>query len=819
MSDPDLPTRDGPVRPRSDKKEEPRFLPGAILAGRYRIVSPLGRGGMGEVYRADDTKLGQPVALKFLPRRLSDDPERRQRLLDEVRLARQVAHPSVCHVWDVGEVDDHDFIAMEYVDGEDLASLLRRIGRLPEERAVRMARELCAALAAAHDQGILHRDLKPANVMVDGRGRVKLADFGLAAVAADLDGTDVRSGTPSYMSPEQLAGREVTIRSDVYALGLVLYELFTGQVAYPAKTLAEAVQRAETPLSRPSSHVHNLDPAIERAIERCLETDPELRPSSATAVAAALPGGDPLAAALAAGETPSPELVAAAGGSPGMAWPRAVAVAGAVALGLAVAAILADRGTPYTAALGDPPEVLAHEAQQLMVAVGAEGSPADRAHGFFFARREDQTSRLLFWYRTSPRSLAENISVSSGPLSFRNPAAVVPGMSGVLQEPRGPLIEYVRVPTGEDTARNEGPGFGELLARTGLDVEALTPVPPEAVPPHYADTRVAWTSSGGRPVRVEGASLRGWPVWLRVRPEGADANEDTPAVLVQSIYMSFGILVFAAVVARRNHKLGRSDTEGALRVAALGVFVTFGFLSVPRALAPPIAVVTVSLSVFFTLAFWLTYLALEPMVRKRWPDTLTTWTRLLSGRLLDPLLGRHLLFGALAGVTLSILEIGGRIITGIDSGQWAVAPDLLLGGWTALGGVVRGFASILPSFVALLMLAVVRQITRSIWPALLFTLAFTAFMFGDLETPAGAVMSLAFMALFLGVLIRLGLLAAGLALIVHSWLAHSMLTTRLSEWYADSAVAGILATAALTAWGFYAATGPGRSATASGSAT
>ncbi len=277
MSDSSLPTKDGPVRPRPRGKAPARFLPGTVLVDRYRIVAPLGRGGMGEVYRADDLKLGQPVALKFLPAALDDDPERRQRLLDEVRLARQVAHPNVCHVWDVGEVDGHDFLAMEYVDGEDLASLLRRIGRLPEDRAVRMARELCAGLAAAHDEGILHRDLKPANVMVDGRGRVKLADFGLAAVAANLEGTDVRSGTPAYMSPEQLAGREVTVRSDVYALGLVLYEIFTGRVAFPAKTLAEAAERSETPPSSPSSYVAGLDPAIERAIERCLETDPALR--------------------------------------------------------------------------------------------------------------------------------------------------------------------------------------------------------------------------------------------------------------------------------------------------------------------------------------------------------------------------------------------------------------------------------------------------------------------------------------------------------------------------------------------------------------
>jgi serine/threonine protein kinase len=139
--------------------EPTRFLPGAIIAGRYRVVGLVGRGGMGEVYRADDLKLGQTVALKFLPRDVDRDPDRLQRFLNEVRLALRITHPNVCRVHDIGEIDGQHFISMEYVDGEDLASLLRRIGRLPEERGVEIARQICAGLAAAHEEGILHRDL------------------------------------------------------------------------------------------------------------------------------------------------------------------------------------------------------------------------------------------------------------------------------------------------------------------------------------------------------------------------------------------------------------------------------------------------------------------------------------------------------------------------------------------------------------------------------------------------------------------------------------------------------------------------------------
>ena len=282
-----------------------RFLPGTILVERYRVYGLLGRGGMGEVYRADDLRLGQTVALKFLPRSVERDEARRARFLNEVRIARQISHTNVCRVYDVGDVDGRHFISMEFVDGEDLAALLRRIGRLPKDKAVQIARQLCAGLAAAHEQGVLHRDLKPANVMIDGRGRARITDFGLAELAGTTDGATTAGGTPAYMAPEQLAGDAATVKSDLYALGLVLYELFTGKrpfVATDPRELARLQQ--ETEPTTPSSHVEGFDPAVEGVILRCLRKDPRERPSSALSVAAALPGGDPLAAALAAGEKP-----------------------------------------------------------------------------------------------------------------------------------------------------------------------------------------------------------------------------------------------------------------------------------------------------------------------------------------------------------------------------------------------------------------------------------------------------------------------------------------------------------------------------------
>src|SRR5687767_11999552 len=219
-----------------------RFPPGTILDERYRIIGLAGRGGMGEVYRADDLRLGQPVALKFLPEELARDASRLALLHNEVRAARQVSHPNICRVYDIGGRDGQLYLTMEFVDGEDLAASLRRFGRLPEDKALDIARQLCAGLMAAHERGVLHRDLKPANIMIDGEGRVRIMDFSLASIG---EAEATRAGTPRYMAPEQLKGLPATAASDIFALGLVLYEIFTGRRAFTAKRAADlAVQHS-----------------------------------------------------------------------------------------------------------------------------------------------------------------------------------------------------------------------------------------------------------------------------------------------------------------------------------------------------------------------------------------------------------------------------------------------------------------------------------------------------------------------------------------------------------------------------------------------
>ena len=469
-------TRTTSAEPLAQARSRGRFVPGTLLAERYRIVGLLGAGGMGEVYRADDLRLGQTVAIKLLPPAVAGDPVRLARFRDEVRLAREVTHPNVCRVHDLGEAEGLTFLSMEFVDGEDLASLLRRIGRLPPDKGLDIARQLCAGLTAAHARGILHRDLKPANVMLDGRGRVRIMDFGLAGVAHAIERGDVASGTPAYMAPEQALGREVSVRSDLYAVGLILYEVFTGRSAFLATT-REAMLRAhlESSPQPPSQLAPGLEPAVERAILRCLEKDPTGRPASAAALAAALPGGDPLAAALAAGETPSPEMVAAAGEEGSLRPAVAVSWLAAAVAGIALLYGLYLHGRPNLVQwvpMPLAPDVLADRAQQALRRLGFDAVPRDRAWGFSYdegvvrqlgrgqtaaSLREGlgkgRPAAIYFWYRESPAELVP--ARRSGMVREEDPPPLLPGMVDAKTDTQGRLIALQAIPPGRRTGRQE----------------------------------------------------------------------------------------------------------------------------------------------------------------------------------------------------------------------------------------------------------------------------------------------------------------------------------------------------------------------------
>jgi serine/threonine-protein kinase len=260
----------------------PRFNSGDQFASRYRIVALLGRGAIGEVYRAEDTTLGVEVALKLL---INPSPGLVDRLLEEVRLARQVTHPSICRVFDVGHVEGEYFFTMEYVDGEDLQHLLERIGRLPADKVREIGIQICEGLAAAHALGVLHRDLKPSNVMLDAAGAVRITDFGVAVSVAQ-SGRDLVSGTPAYMAPEQLLDHAAaTTATDLYAVGLILYEAATGKPISGADTNDTTSLRKNQSFPKPSALVPFIPDDLEELILELLRANPDERPGSATEIA------------------------------------------------------------------------------------------------------------------------------------------------------------------------------------------------------------------------------------------------------------------------------------------------------------------------------------------------------------------------------------------------------------------------------------------------------------------------------------------------------------------------------------------------------
>src|SRR5271163_2686156 len=268
------------------------LAPGTKL-GPYEIRSSLGAGGMGEVYRATDTKLGRDVALKVLPAEMAHDPERLGRCRREAKTLAQLDHPNIVTIYSVEESDGVHFLTMQLVEGQPLDRLIPQ-GGLPVEQIIEIAGALGDALAAAHEKGIVHRDLKPANVMVSNEGRVKVLDFGLAKdvrAASSGDATmtsDSRTqvgvvmGTPAYMSPEQTSGRPLDHRTDIFSLGVVLHEMATGRRPFDGSSSAELVSAIlrDTPPSvadvRP-----DLPSDLARIIRRCLEKDPRHRVQTA----------------------------------------------------------------------------------------------------------------------------------------------------------------------------------------------------------------------------------------------------------------------------------------------------------------------------------------------------------------------------------------------------------------------------------------------------------------------------------------------------------------------------------------------------------
>jgi predicted Ser/Thr protein kinase len=833
------------------------FPPGTTIAGRYRVVNLLGKGGMGEVYRAEDLTLDQDVALKFLPSGLVSDSEALERFHGEVRIARQIAHPNVCRVYDIGEAEGRIFLTMEYIDGEDLASLLRRIGRLPSDKAMQLARQLCAGLAAAHDAGILHRDLKPANIMVDGRGRAHVTDFGIAGLAADLSDDHSRAGTPAYMAPEQLEGKGVSIQSDIFSLGLILYEMFTGKRAFEASTIADLIRvHEDSAPSRPSTLVGDMDPLAERVILRCLERDPRMRPKTALAIAAALPGGDPLAAALAAGETPSPEMVAASGGEGALelrhAWMLLGAVLVAIIGVIAVSPVAGDVGLQP---IEKSPDVLVNHAQELIHRAGYTDPARDSAfwftrnYGFLIHRartlpksqqfgdmKSAEQGPVRFFYRQSPRIMVPN--PWSNIVDYFNPPMNSTGMVMVATEPTGSLVFFEAVPQQAlspadrrswfDGHPSEGAPAAQwpLFRESGLDSSRFQPESPLWLPPvpfdGIAGYRGSYPQSPDVPIHVVEASFQGRPVYFDLIPPWNRAERDTPpaatgrARYAQHVVLTLVLIMVALAMigAWRNWRLGRADVSGAIHVSTFILCMRIAAWLL-RAHHMGSAqdewqsfIMGVALGLWTAALAGIAYTALEPYVRRRWPQAMTSWSRLLAGRTSDPLVGRDVLTGiALGSACALVLMIENALVTWLNlRGETTNAYDFLaLASLNGEAAVI--FSTAISAVVNCLLIAlfvfVLRVLIKRRWLAETVALLVTVPFITGSEN---------FLLDFLAVLVlvgatvlscsRRGILTLCAFYFTFGILVDSPITPDPSQWYFNRCVLAVAVCAVLAVYGF-----------------
>jgi serine/threonine-protein kinase len=825
-----------------------RFVPGTILDARYRIVSLLGRGGMGEVYRAEDLKLGEQVALKFLPEGLGADGAALARFHREVRTARGIAHPNVVRVYDIGEQDGQPFLSMEYVDGEDLSILLKRIGHLPAKKGVELARQLCAGLAAAHQAGVLHRDLKPANVMIDGQGRAKISDFGLADLAAEQRSPD-GAGTPSYMAPEQLAEGRTSFASDIYSLGLILYELFTGERPFRAASREELINlHRESEPSAPTSHVETLDPLVERAILRCLAREPEERPSSPLLVAASLPGGDPLAVALAAGETPSPEMVARAVVAGTLSRPRAWGLLATALAGILALLVFFNRQTTlHYDGVPLKPEVLEHQAETLLAQIGwppgsrGLGRHLEARSSFAFgderhtpeewrALASDRSTFFDYLYRVGPAGMSPQRRWARVP-SADDPPPNEPGMASVLLDSRGRLRQLLAVPESEavSTASEAEPDWAPLFAAAELDAAEWTPVEPSRAAPVYATSLWAWTGSpADQPQQkflIEGAA-RGDRVvfWRLSEADGAQRPPVGAARIIVALAVFASILLVAAWQALANLRSGRGDRRGSLRIALVAgvaslVDQSTAVATLTRGAELSLVFAVLAQATFVGGAVWLIYMAIEPLMRRHFPKGLVSWSRVLAGRLNDPLVGRDVLLG------LAMTAIFATFFWAPN--LWALRSAA---GGTLQGGYPHGLNALLGPVLVIGNLFSIVQILLPLGFMFLYVAPRLVLRNSRLATAVGALALFGFSVAFEGanstgvvlglfvVLIcaRIGFVGLVALTIFMNNLVLSPASLDTAAWWAPNSWIGIGVVVALAIWAFRNAVEPREGVTSSG---
>jgi len=818
---------------------------------------------MGHVYRAEDMKLGQTVALKFLPPSMTDNARHLELMLSEVRLARQVSSPYVCRVHDIVEADGVRFLSMEYVDGENLAGLLRRIRRLPADRAQEIAWQICEGLGAAHAMGVLHRDLKPANLMIDGLGRPKITDFGLALDVEDAAAKSEVAGTPGYIAPEVAHGQPVSVQSDLFGLGAILYEIYTGHRAVESGAPAKPGQSSAS--SRISAHFpKDVPKPVQLVILQCLEPDPAKRPRSTREVAAAFPVRDALALAEAAGQTPSPEMVAAAGSDE----PLALWKAWAILLFIIAASV---SSMPYVAkwifapALSPwvgPPAQFEMLTQNLLRELGDTAKPSD-AYSYFESndaviaehlRRADRGEQKgrgprnsteggldyeqglsLYTYRQRATGILVLINPFSN-LDWNDPPADEPGMINIEMDSRGHLLNFLAIPPREapQPSSVQEPPWRVAFTAAGIDPALIAEVPAAIVPAVPFDWRKQWrgTMPGypNTPVQVVATGFAGKLTAFRVlSPWDALADSEKYAVsawqlAIWTLMPLLGTLV-VAFFAVRNLRRDRADIAATLRLA-----VTIGVLYFLRQMlrqrfVPDIGDTVTRILIFIAMALlWgglcgIIYLAIEPYLRRRVPRLLISWTQLMKGQWRSPLLGKDLL----AAVVLVSIEFPFGVLFVKWNEHYRTGHAFPVTG-TSLEAIYRplhwvgnvmglAWSSIYMSLFILSLYFVFRAVFRVRLIAMA-ALGVFLFFFGGGPPHYTQIdyilINLVIAALCAIAALRFGLLTMAVFGFVASMELQGPLTFDFSQWYAPAVMANFALVLAIAICGFWIAIGDQR---------
>lgn len=827
----------------SDAVIHGRFLPGMIVQQRYRIVSLVGRGGMGEVYRADDLKLGQTVALKFLPEEFSNNARRLEYFHREVRLTRKISHPNVCRIYDIGEVDGQYFLSMEYIDGEDLKALLQRIGHLPTSKGVEIAHQLCAGLTAAHDNGVLHRDLKPANVMIDGRGQVRITDFGLATIASDEGAREI-AGTPAYMAPEQLLGGQASEQSDIYSLGLVLAELFAGKPVHSAANMSELI---ESHKSDESSSLSNLaqvemDPMVARAILACLQKRPEDRPASARQLASLLPGGNPLDAAIAAGATPLPEMVVNAQDP----HPLSLGVAAACLLVVIISLVLIAILTRSTKVYETAPAILSARCTEVMKELGYTNLPPNSLFGTTSNRQlirdrasqgdqdvEHAATRIPpyeFWQKWTDGSFV--LEEFHAPFLSSHDRPIMGGTESadVRLDEEGKLLGLlVDAIKAENPPTNNGePDWDFVLSLAGIDAATATVTERVSTPKVYCDQCVAWQVGEGKNKQtIQAGAVEGAINYFEIveLDEGHSPFTTRDPEDLAFFAVVFSSSIFVWIIAWMNVRASSVDWKGALR-AALFMFLLYCFLeSASLNLGSPSLLVDIfdlfngrawGHMVGHGVVIFGTYLAIEPWVRRFWPRSLIGMARALEGRLTDPVVGREILCGALAACVCQTVVL--LIIKGLRLGPDFVFNEPLplpihqSNYWVAFLAIIFS-SSFLNVFILAACCVLIRIFsTKRLFPFVVVIPILVIGALSSLNRPPEIpwllpiVLSILVGYLLITMVTRIGLLSA-FSLLAMFNLVSAALPLNFQSWYASYAITMFLIPLALAVYGFVCSQG------------